>query len=137
MGKIQIPKKIRTEDFDEEYNDLIEKIGYAFNNFADEVYQTLDGGIDFANMSRQLIVLTINMDSSGKIINSPQIKLTTKTKIVGTSVIRAINLINPQVYPTSQPFINFSLNGTVLTIQNITGLQNSSQYQVTIELIGG
>lgn len=135
MGKLQIPKKIRTEDFDNDYQDLIDKVGFVYNNFADEVYQALNGQLDFTNLNRQLIQTTINIDSSGKIINNPQIKITTASKIVGINTIRAVNLNNSTIYPTSTPFVSFSLNGSILTIQNVTGLQNSSQYQLTLELI--
>jgi len=135
MSKIQIPKKLRTEDFDDDYSELIDKVGYAYNNFADEVYQQLSGRLDFTNLDQQLVVLDVTITSAGQIINTPQIKVTKASKVNGIQVIRAQNLLNPNIYPTGTPFISFSLNGNLLTIQNITGLQASSQYRLTFVLI--
>ncbi len=134
--KIQIPKKLRAEDFDSNNQDLINKIAFIYNPFADEVFQTLDRGVDYNNLNRQIAQVTINIDSTGKLVNPPSIKLTLKTKPIGINVINAINQVNSDTYPTSSPFINWSLSGGLLNILNISGLQNSSNYILTLELIG-
>ena len=41
MSKMQIPKKIRFEDFEGEQQDLIKRLGYALNPFFDELYSIL------------------------------------------------------------------------------------------------
>lgn len=135
MPRIQTPKKIRTEDFPSDDQELIDKVGYAFNSFADEVYQTLNGGIDNTNLNQQISIITVNLNASGALVNAPQIKLESITsKVNGVTVIRAVNQVNPGVYPTSQPFVSYSINGRQLTIINISGLQNGSQYQLTLKI---
>lgn len=133
--KIQTPKKIRTEDFESEYTELINKVGDAYNSFVDEVYQVLNGRVDFDNLSRQLVDVTIVIDSAGKMVSTPQIKLNLAVRLRGINVVRAVNLINPNTYPTNSPFVSFVATNTVLTIVNVTGLQNGSQYQLTLELL--
>ena len=44
MGKIQIPSKLRVEDFASEDKELIEKIGGVYNSFIDDIYRLVDGG---------------------------------------------------------------------------------------------
>lgn len=134
--KIQIPKKLRAEDFDSNSQDLINKIAFIYNPFADEVFQTLDRGVDYNNLNRQISLVTIIMDPSGKIVNAPSIKVTLKTKVLGINVINASNQINTSTYPTAAPFVNWTLSGGLLNILNVSGLQNDSTYILTLELIG-
>lgn len=137
MPKIQTPIRIRIEDFGEDYKELIGKIGSTYNSFTDDVYGILSNGIDFDNLNRQLVDISVTIDSSGKVTNSPQIKSTLKTtKVRGINVVNAINLVNSNIYPISTPFISFTINNNIVTILNVAGLQSGSQYKLTLELIG-
>jgi hypothetical protein len=135
VSKIQVPKKIRTEDFDSEDQEMIGKLAFSFNSFSDEVYQQLNGALDYDNLNRQVVVLTVTMDKNGKVTQSPTIKVQLNGRIRGVQVLNAVNVNNIGVYPTGAPFVSWSLNSNLLTILNITGLQASSQYQLTLELI--
>lgn len=135
MGKIQIPKKIRVEDFNQDQQDFAGKLSLILTNFMDDVYNTLNGGVDFNNLNRQLVDVVINIDGAGKIINPPQVKLTT-TKVRGVNVVNAINLINPGAYPLQLPFVAWTSTNTTLNILNVSGLPNGSQYSLTLELMG-
>lgn len=137
MAKVQLPKRIRIEDFKSEEKELITKLSDMVTPFMDDVYQALDGRLDFDNLNRQIVDLEVLIDSFGKVVNNPQIKTTFKTQRVrGVNVINAVNLGNSSVYPTSLPMINFTINGAIMTILNITGLQADSRYKLTLELIG-
>lgn len=136
MAKIQIPKKIRAEDFKAEDQELVGKLAFALNDFMDGVYSVFNGGIDFENLNRQVTTVTVNIDKDGKIANAPQIKLTVNGgRIKGINVLNAVNVNNTSVFPVSSPFISYSTASNLLTILNITGLQANSQYQLTLELV--
>jgi len=135
MSKMSIPKKIRVEDFKSEYQEMIGKLSYSITPFMDEVYSVLNNNIDYNNLNRQLVVLTVKTDATGLIKEQHKIRTTVNGKVRGISVINAINLINPNTYPTSHPFCNFTINGDLLTILNISGLQANSEFQLTLELI--
>lgn len=135
MGKIQIPAKIRVEDFDAEDKDLIEKIGGIYNSFIDDIYRLVDGGLDSYNINRQIVDIDVQTDAAGALINPPQIKITVNGKVRGLNVIAAVNQINSGTYPISAPFISFNTNTKTLSILNVTGLQPSSQYRLTLELV--
>jgi hypothetical protein len=125
-----IPKKIRTEDFDSEMLETIEKIAFVYNQNADDVYRNLT----FAD--RTIVSYNVTLDATSKIVNPSQIKVTLGDKIKGLNVINAVNVNSPTTYPLSQPFLSWAIgtNG-LLTITNVTGLQASSQYVLTIEII--
>ena len=135
MGKIQIPAKIRIEDFDAEDKDLVDKIGQTFNSFSDEVYQLVSGNLDMINLNRQLVEVDVQIDSLNKLVSQPQIKTTVNGRVRGVNVINSINQVNPYTYPTSTPGVSFTTNTNILTILNVTGLPASSQYKLTLELI--
>lgn len=135
MAKLEVPKKIRTEDFKSDMSEVIEKIGFVYNNFADQVYQAFNGNIDYSNLKRQIVFLDVSTDSTGKLVGQPSIKISVNGKIQGTNVLNAINTLNSNIYPMSHPFINWTLNGQYLVVLNITGLQANSQYRLTVELI--
>jgi hypothetical protein len=136
MGKMQIPQKIRTEDFSSDDQEIAGKIAGVVNQPLEDIYNIINGNIDFANLNRQLSSIDVIMDSAGKVLNAGQIKITLKTRVAGLNVLSAVNLLNPGVYPTSAPFVSWSTNANILTILNITGLQPSSQYRLTLEIIG-
>lgn len=134
MSKLQIPKKLRVEDFDQDDQALISKIAFVYNVFADEVYNTLNKNIDYDNLNRQFVTINVAIDNTGKLINPPQIKTLLNGRVRGLNVLNAINLIDSSIYPTTAPFISWTINSDILTILNITGLQNNSQYSLSLEL---
>jgi hypothetical protein len=137
MPKIQQPKRIRIEDFKDDQKDLITKISDLVAPFMDDVFRALDGSIDFDNLNRQIVDIEVMINASGQVVNNPQVKTTFKTqKVRGINVINAVNLVNSSVYPTSLPMVNFTINGSLMTILNIVGLQANSRYRLTLELIG-
>lgn len=136
MGKMQIPQKLRSEDFKSDQQDLINKIAGIVNQPFEEIYNILSNNVDFINLNRQIVQVNVTIDKNGKIASAPQIKVTLKSRVIGTNVINQINLNDPGVYPTSGVNVSFTTSGQILTILNVAGLQASSQYQLTLELIG-
>lgn len=135
--KIQVPKRIRVEDFKAEEQELIAAIGGAVNDFQDEVYRVLNSGIDFTNLSQQIITIDLTTNSSGGLINPPPIKFNVPGyKYQGNTVISAISLTNSNTYPVSHPFLSLTPNNNILTILNCTGLPPSSSFRLTVILIG-
>lgn len=138
MSKLQIPKKVRIEDFKDEERDMIGKLAFIINNTFDDLYNIINGRIDFSNLNRQLVDVNVIIDSTGKLVSAPQIKTTVMGRVRGLNVIAASGVIaNKAVFPITAPFVSFTTNANLLTISNISGLQNSSQYTITLELIAG
>jgi hypothetical protein len=135
MSRIEVPAKIRTEDFDSEDRSIAEKIGGVYNNFVDQVYQQLSGGIDYENLRRQVVTLDITTDASSKAVAPPSIRYTLSAKLRGIHVLNAQNLVNSNIYPLAQPFISWTVNGQQIVILNVAGLPPNTQFRLTVELI--
>ncbi len=136
MGKIQTPRKLRSEDFGQDEQEMIGKVGDIYNSFVDDVYNVLNGRIDYSNLNRQDIDINVLINATGGLVSQPQIKTNLTSKIRGITVMNAVNQTNPGTYPTTAPFVSWTINGNILTILNVTGLQNSSEYKLSLELIG-
>jgi hypothetical protein len=136
LSKFKIPSVIRLEDYDEKDRAVVEKIAASVNPFMEDVYRQLNGALNTDNMTRQITVIDVKMNASGQVVNRPQIKLNLKARLVGLNVIAAQNMTNATTYPTGTPFVSYSIVDGLVTIANITGLQASSKYRLTVEIIG-
>lgn len=136
MARISTPATLRVEDFKDEDREVAEKLANTLNPFMDEVYRQFNGNIGFENLNRQVVTLEVRINATGGVINSPQIRTSLRSKVIGTNVISAVNIENSSTYPTSHPFINGTVNGNIFTIDNVSGLQNGSRYTLTVEIIG-
>ncbi len=135
----QPPKinRIRIEDFAPEDRALASKLASNVNGFMDETIRLFNKNIDFENLNRQVVKVTVQIDNSGNIVNTPQAKYTLRNgRLQGITVISALNVDSPTTYPTTAPFVSFTFSDGLLTIVNVTGLQNNSNYNLTLELIG-
>jgi len=132
--KIAAPKRLRAEDFGSDDRDLINRLAYVINTFFDDVNKALSKNIDFTNLNRELITLSVKIDGSGLVMNKPQVKTSITGKPAGFNVLKA-SRTDTVGFPTSAPFVSFDFNGDIITITNITGLQANSEYNLTLELI--
>lgn len=135
MSKIEAPKRVRAEDYDKEDRNLINRIAPSINDFQEAVYQQLNGRLDFDNFAQKIIDVDIITDNTGLLVGRPQIKTGLNNKIIGIQCIYAVNLINPAIYPINQPFISFTINANIITILNVSGLQNNSKYSLRLQLL--
>lgn len=135
--KIQLPKRIRVEDFEKQYQDLVSRLGYSINSFYDDITNVVNGNIDFDNMNRQLVTVDVTIDNTGAVVNTPQVKYLLRSgKVNGLIVAGAVNINAPATTPTSAPWVSYIFSNGILTINSVTGLQNNSQYRLTLELLG-
>lgn len=137
MGKLQIPSKIRPEDYKAEDRDAVDKIAGAVNPFMEDVYRQMNGNIGYENLNRIQATVEVKTGSSGEVLNEPQVRTASlKSKVTGVIVIYAENTTNSTVYPTTNPFISYTIGPQTLTIKNITGLPANSTWKLVVEIIG-
>jgi len=137
MGRVPDIKRIRKEDFDEKNQPMIERLAYSINTFMDQVIFLLNKNVDFQNLNQQIITYNITINSSGNLVNPPNIRTSLKSKPAGVICISATNVNNPSIFPTSQPFVSIGIiNNSTVSIENISGLQSDSAYQLTLLIIG-
>lgn len=129
-------KRIIKEDFAQEDRVLIEKLAFALNPFLEQISMIFNKNIDFDNLNQEIINVTIELDANGVPKTTTQIRSTLKTKIRGIQVINAANLENDGTFPTAGPFITYSINGNLITIQHVTGIPANKRYNLSAILIG-
>lgn len=129
-------RRIRSEDFEQEYQGLIQKLSYALNEFIDQTIFVLDKKVDFRNLNQQVVDIDVRTDGTGALVNPPAIRTTVNGKVIGLSVINATNLLNSNIIPTAQPFLQFTIGESSVSILKASGLQANSQYRLKVLLIG-
>lgn len=136
MAVVQPFKRIVLEDYDKQYRDLVDKLGSAINLFNDDVYNAFDNGLDIEdNFTSVKKSLTVMVDSTGKPTTVTQLKTGLPSICYGIQVLNAVNQTTTTTYPTGTPFLSFTENSGILTINNITGLQANNKYVLSLILI--
>lgn len=137
MARVPDIKRIRKEDFDSEDQAVVEKIAYSVNTFMDQVIVALSKNLNFDNIDQQLVDYTISLGSAGELINPPNIRIDLRSRPSGVLCISALNVNNPNTFPTGQPFVSYGVvNNRTISVRNISGLQPDSTYRLTLLIIG-
>lgn len=135
--KLNVTKRIVTEDFAKEDQELVNKLAFTMNSFFEQVAQGFNKNLtieDNFNMELKEIVLTV--DASGIPTTTAAYQSTLRTKVRGHIILMARNVTDPTVYPTGAPFITFMQNEKIVTIQHVTGLQAANSYRFLILTVG-
>lgn len=132
--KLSNLKRLVKEDFPQSDQDLIDRLAYIINPLLDQIEKAFNKNITTTdNLSREITTITINA-VGGKPAPISQFK-TGLSKVIGVNVISAVNTTNTGTYPTTAPFISWSNNANIITINNITGIQDNNKYTLTLEVI--
>lgn len=115
----------------------MDKLAFPLNSFMEQTRAAFDHAIDFNNLNRAIIVLSVIVNEDGTPVQKTQYKSNLKTNVIGSVCINSSNQTTPGNYPTATPFISFAQNANIVTINNIKGLTPNEKYQLTIEIIGG
>ena len=130
--KLNNPRSIRAEDFEEELQQPMGQVGGIINPFMQEVVELADGRIDFENMVFEIKTVEFQVDSNG----IPQLNNKIRTSVPrprGTQVINDLNLTNTNSYVTSAPYMSTSTAGSgILQVNRITGLTAGDKYRLTV-----
>lgn len=137
MPKLSDIRRIIPEDVDNKSTpvEVIEAVAGSYNEFADELYQVLNGQLDFDNLARAKVSLDISFDSSGKPIGNANISA--NLSFVSMLYIGKIqNLTTPSERLTQVPYLDWSFQGNgIVRINYGVGFQSGKKYRLTLELV--
>jgi hypothetical protein len=137
MAKLNVTKRIVTEDFQKDDQALVSKLAFTLNSFFEQTANALNKNLTIEdNLNMEVKSVTITVDASGIPTTAAAFQTALKTKVRGATVIAARNQTSATTYPTSAPFLTFEQNDGIITIQHIAGLQASNSYSLTILLYG-
>jgi len=130
--KLDNIRRILREDYPKDSQETIERLAGILNPFMEQITRALDKQLDFNNLAQELKTFNVEVASDGSIIEGGKIKLALSGRIAGVSCINARNLTNVSHYPESQPFLSTTTTGSIMTVNDITGLQANERYEITI-----
>lgn len=132
MARLTNVKRIITEDFEPQYQNMISRLGFVLNEFMSDTVEIINGNIDFDNLAQKMVQFDITVDVNGKPLKGADVNVG-KNSPSGIMVVRAQNLTNSSVYPTAAPFVSYVPKGNnIVTVSHIIGLQPNMQYRLTI-----
>jgi hypothetical protein len=135
MPKLSDIRRIVPEDYEEDFQESAGMIAGSYNEFADEIYQIVNGGLDFDNLARASVSIDIIFDASGNPIGNSTIS----TNLAYVSMIhigKVTNNTNKSARFTQAPYIDWSYqgNGIVKILYGIN-FTAGSKYTLILELI--
>jgi hypothetical protein len=129
-------KRIAKEDFNSDERGLVEKLALPINSFFEQVRNALNNDIDFQNLNQKTIALKVRVDANGIPVVLTKFKSDINGRALGIICINAVNNTNPTNYPTGTPWINYTENSSLITVNNITNLVQNDVYTLTLLIIG-
>lgn len=134
MPKLSDIRRIIPEDFSKEAQEVIEGVAGSYNEFADEIYQVVNGQLDFDNLARAKVSLDISFDSTGKPVGNASI--VTGLSFVSMLHIGKIQNITNASRISQIPYLDWSFQGNgIVKINYGVGFTTGIKYRLTLELI--
>lgn len=134
MPKLSDIRRIIPEDFSKESQEVIEGIAGSYNDFADEIYQVVNGQLDFDNLARSKISIDISFDSTGKPVGNASIN--SGLSFVSMLHIGKIQNLTNASRISQIPYLDWSFQGNgIVKINYGTGFTAGIKYRLTLELI--
>lgn len=137
MPKISNIRRIIPEDVDKDATpvEIVETIAGSYNDFADELLEVINGGLDFDNLSRRKITLDISFNSSGIPLGNAVVN--TGLSFVSILYIGKIqNVTSPASRIKQVPYLDWTYQGGgFLKINYGVGFDAGTKYKLTLELV--
>jgi hypothetical protein len=128
MARLPTIRRIRREDFDKKYYDLLDGLLYAINTFFESVVAALNRGLTFReNMQAQVQDLTVTAP-----VTDASFKRELALPCTGIMVVAVTNINNPGELLSTSPFAQFVNTDGGIRITNITGLTAGQKYRVRL-----
>lgn len=137
MSKLPNFRRIYKEDYPPEIQDIIEKLAVSLNIGLETLYNVLNQKVSLEdNIDSSVRELDVVVDSSGFPVGTASIRIHKTETIRGLSVIKADNLTNAAIFPTSGAFLTWVQEGNLININHIAGLPEGQQFRLKIVAFG-
>jgi hypothetical protein len=119
-------KRLTKEDFPSKYFDLLDRLIFPLNSHMEQVRNI----INFE--TQEFTTLSVTTNDSGQPVSVLKFNSGLTERIKGLMVVSARVTSDNTSVLTQAPFITFSQNESVITINYIAGLQPNKRYELTI-----
>jgi hypothetical protein len=135
VPKLSDIRRIVPEDFSKEDREVAEKISGSYNEFADEVYQVMNGQLDFSNLARNKVSVDVTFGTNG-VPTSTTNFATTLSSVSMVYIGKVQNMSNSSEKLTTTPFIDWSFVGNgFVKINYGVGFTTGRKYRLTLEVV--
>ena len=137
MPKLSDIRRIIPEDVADKASpmEIVETVAGSYNEFADEIYQVINGQLDFDNLARSKVSIDITFDPTGKPVGNVAI-VSNLSYVSMVHVGKVQNLTNSAVRFTQAPYIDWTLQGNgIVKINYAIGFVAGNKYRLVLELI--
>lgn len=126
-------KRIVKSDYKQEFHGIIENLSFSLNNGIEVLYQALNRAISLKdNIACTVMDVIIEVDSEGTPKVRTSFLLNSTNRVLGVSVLNAVNSKNPTILPTSGVFVYFTQENKTLFIKNVKGLPADQPFTLTL-----
>lgn len=137
---MKLPNNLRINktDYPEESRDIVDKLAASLNPSIDALFNLGNNRVSLKdNVFCVVNNVTVTVDDTGAPTTSTGISIGSTVKtVLGSTVLAAQNQTNSNVYPTAQPFISFTQNGSTFVLNNVAGLPTNNKFTLTIVVWG-
>ena len=133
MGKVDNTRRILADDFDKDMREFVSKFGEIYNFTIENITNAINGQLNYDNLRKTLVEIAITVDANGIPLLGGN--FVSEADMVGSTILRAINLTTVTNYVDSAPFMTYSrIQGEQYKVEHIAGLRSGENYQLLIEL---
>lgn len=130
--------KILTNDFPAEYKKLVDQLAGILNDYLDSQSAAMTNQLSLAdNLYCEIREISIKLDANYKPIINTSMKLQIiQGRIQGLQVIQVVNEDNIAIGATAAPYIDFTQNESLVTVNKIVGLPINYNFRVKLIVWG-
>ena len=130
--KLPSLRRIFSSDYKAEMKQFVDQFGVIYNANSESVYDALNNKLTFRdNFAATIAEFTVNVNTAGVPNQKTQLRMSNnQTTVEGIFVISALGGNNGTVLPLAAPYVNATKDGTLLTIQQVTGLVPGVSYRI-------
>lgn len=132
MAKIPDFKRVTAEDFPEEQQALVQKLGFIINSFHEQVRNILNKKVDFDNLAQEVKVLEFGTNEFGEPLNELSFRSNLNSRVTGILPVRVVITSSNTQSATELPVITWTQSVGLVTITNISGLLPETRYELTL-----
>lgn len=144
MAKLGSFRRIYKQDYEPQFQDMIETLSITVNDSFDSVFQALTNQITLAdNINCTLTTFTATLNSDTTPLSGVTIKLNSYQKNVNGIIVLNASCTAQGIFPTSTPYIDYTINQTnppsktgvtpplTLNVNRIIGLPVGRTFNIT------
>lgn len=130
--------RINKADYPEESRAIVDRLASSLNIGIESLFNLGNNRISLPdNVACVVKDVTLTVNSLGVPVTASGIALgSTIQTVLGSTVIRAENQTDSTVFPTAQPFVTYTQNGTTYEIDHVAGIPANYQFLLRIVVWG-